>query len=252
MNAPAFARQVTRPPFVPHFVPQRGTEYQPPTTNKLVTDNTPSKAVNSVYKTGICRNFNISGRCNYGDFCIFAHVPGKMRDSRMMNENTSGRRICKYSWEMCPYGKRCTFLHKKPEIYEEKNNYNLPREKSVIMIQEEDVDSKTKTRLCNNWMVNCCAYGSKCKYAHGNADLRRSVPALASKSGNTPIAPISLVKNMLQNEAQKPSVLKQKLPSIAPRVCLFKKKKIKKLVGIYADWIGDESLVPCLASEYQQ
>ncbi|XP_056692477.1 uncharacterized protein [Spinacia oleracea] len=76
------------------------------------------------------------------------------------------------------------------------------------------------------------------------AYLRRSAPTLASKFGYTPIALIPLVKNILPNEAQKPSALMQKLPPVAPRVFLFKKKKIKKLVGIYADWIDEESFLP--------
>lgn len=57
---------------------------------------------------------------------------------------------------------------------------------------------------------------------------------------------MALVKHISLKETRKPTAAEQKL---SPRVCLFKWKKNKKIVGIYADWIDEESLMPWLASE---
>lgn len=217
-------------------------------SNSPISDTRDIVAVNTMYKTRICRNFRFTGRCKYGDKCIFAHVPEDMKDPRLMIENNFGRRFCKYSLGMCPYGERCIFPHKQSENNEEKRGH-LPRENSVISNQSVDVDSRSKRWLYNNrMMVNSCTYDAKCNYAHGQADLRRSTPILSSESGNAWTAPMNLVKDTLSNEAQETTAYKQKLQT---RMCLFKWKMNKKTVGIYADWIDEEPFVPCLASEQQ-
>ncbi|KMT00700.1 hypothetical protein BVRB_9g219880 [Beta vulgaris subsp. vulgaris] len=205
-------------------------------------------AKNSMYRTGLCRDFWFKGKCNYGDTCIYAHRLEDLSNSRIMNKNSTIRKMCKYFWGDCPYGVNCIFMHKPLETYEGRQR-DLSRETSVVSnFPPVGVASRIKTRPCHSWMRNkSCRYGPNCRYAHGEAELRRSAPVLASKSGNAWIAPpMALVKHISLKETRKPTAAEQKL---SPRVCLFKWKKNKKIVGIYADWIDEESLMPWLASE---
>lgn len=65
----------------------------------------------ALYKTEICRAFEETGICRYGNRCQFAHHPGELRMApRHPRYKTE---ICRTYWEKgtCPYGKRCCFIH---------------------------------------------------------------------------------------------------------------------------------------------
>lgn len=65
----------------------------------------------ALYKTEICRAFEETGICRYGNRCQFAHHPGELRMApRHPRYKTE---ICRTFWEKgtCPYGKRCCFIH---------------------------------------------------------------------------------------------------------------------------------------------
>lgn len=65
----------------------------------------------ALYKTEICRTFEETGRCKYGDRCQFAHSQSELRPTpRHPRYKTE---ICRTFWEKgaCPYGKRCCFIH---------------------------------------------------------------------------------------------------------------------------------------------
>lgn len=65
----------------------------------------------ALYKTEMCRAWEETGKCKYGDRCQFAHSVDELRIvSRHPKYKTE---ICRTFWEdgTCPYGKRCCFIH---------------------------------------------------------------------------------------------------------------------------------------------
>ncbi|XP_060711951.1 mRNA decay activator protein ZFP36L1-like [Hemiscyllium ocellatum] len=67
------------------------------------------------YKTELCRPFQESGLCRYGDKCQFAHGLGELRIvSRHPKYKTE---LCRtfHSSGFCPYGSRCHFIHHPAE-----------------------------------------------------------------------------------------------------------------------------------------
>lgn len=71
------------------------------------------KPVPNKYKTEICRNWEIEGRCRFGDECTFAHGDRELHKKSSMPSNYKTK-ICKQFTEepyYCPYGEKCQFLH---------------------------------------------------------------------------------------------------------------------------------------------
>lgn len=65
----------------------------------------------SRYKTELCRPFEESGTCKYGDKCQFAHGIGELRTlTRHPKYKTE---LCRtfHTTGFCPYGPRCHFIH---------------------------------------------------------------------------------------------------------------------------------------------
>lgn len=70
----------------------------------------------SLYKTELCRSFEVTGHCKYGNKCQFAHSDAELRGvDRHPKYKTE---LCKTFWEkgVCPYGKRCCFVHTSKDI----------------------------------------------------------------------------------------------------------------------------------------
>jgi len=69
----------------------------------------------SRYKTELCRPFEESGQCKYGDKCQFAHGMHELRNmSRHPKYKTD---LCRtfHTTGYCPYGARCHFVHNNEE-----------------------------------------------------------------------------------------------------------------------------------------
>ncbi|KAI8916361.1 hypothetical protein EDD86DRAFT_180984, partial [Gorgonomyces haynaldii] len=65
----------------------------------------------SLYKTELCRSWEETGSCRYGNKCQFAHSQSELRIvDRHPKYKTE---MCRTFWEKgsCPYGKRCCFIH---------------------------------------------------------------------------------------------------------------------------------------------
>lgn len=59
----------------------------------------------------MCRSFEETGACRYGNKCQFAHGQGELRTiNRHPRYKTE---VCKtfHTIGTCPYGKRCRFIH---------------------------------------------------------------------------------------------------------------------------------------------
>jgi len=71
----------------------------------------------TLYKTELCRAYEETGKCKFGDECIFAHGEEELKP-RVDRHPKYKTRICRTFWEQgeCPYGKRCCFIHTERDI----------------------------------------------------------------------------------------------------------------------------------------
>lgn len=72
----------------------------------------------SRYKTELCRPFQESGTCKYGDRCQFAHGAEEIRT--LVRHPKYKTELCRtfHSTGFCPYGPRCHFVHNPEEARE--------------------------------------------------------------------------------------------------------------------------------------
>jgi len=81
------------------------------------TNNTASNGGrrNDRFKTVLCRSFQRTRRCKYGDRCQFAHGEEELRQPPRPKNYKSVK--CNKFWKfgVCPYGDRCMFLHDEKE-----------------------------------------------------------------------------------------------------------------------------------------
>ncbi|KAH6564071.1 hypothetical protein BASA60_010473 [Batrachochytrium salamandrivorans] len=74
--------------------------------------NSVSKVKNpTLYKTELCRAWEETGACRYGNKCQFAHSAAELR---LLDRHPKYKtEMCKTFWERgsCLYGKRCCFIH---------------------------------------------------------------------------------------------------------------------------------------------
>lgn len=76
---------------------------------------------NSKYKTELCKNFGLYGRCKWAENCFFAHGKFELKSKTQVN-NFYKTKICKHFHKggHCPYASRCQYFHFKPfKIYAE-------------------------------------------------------------------------------------------------------------------------------------
>ena len=72
----------------------------------------------SRYKTELCRPYQESGTCKYGDRCQFAHGVEEIRT--LVRHPKYKTELCRtfHSTGFCPYGPRCHFVHNPEEARE--------------------------------------------------------------------------------------------------------------------------------------
>nr|KAG5711902.1 hypothetical protein BaRGS_026343 [Batillaria attramentaria] len=74
------------------------------------------RGVNSArYKTELCRPFEESGHCKYGDKCQFAHGAHELRNLARHPKYKTERCRTYHTIGFCPYGPRCHFIHNEDE-----------------------------------------------------------------------------------------------------------------------------------------
>lgn len=76
-----------------------------------VSNETTNKSASQRYKTELCRSFDETGYCKYGEKCQFAHGYHEIRSlTRHPKYKTV---LCRtyHCTGYCPYGPRCHFLH---------------------------------------------------------------------------------------------------------------------------------------------
>ena len=90
------------------------------------------------YKTELCKFYELSGQCKYGDNCAYAHGVENLR-SKVTNTTAYRTKKCIQFFEngYCPYGSRCQFQHQL------KNNIlNNPYEKGMSYKKILEIISK--------------------------------------------------------------------------------------------------------------
>lgn len=64
------------------------------------------------YKTEMCKNWQLTGHCEFDDSCSFAHGEHELKEKTDVPRNYKTKPCKRYHRDMyCPYGKRCQFLH---------------------------------------------------------------------------------------------------------------------------------------------
>ena len=66
------------------------------------------------YKTEMCKNWELRGRCKLGDKCCFAHGRNELK-AKVLTHVKYKTKPCKqyHQTGYCPYGQRCQYLHKE-------------------------------------------------------------------------------------------------------------------------------------------
>lgn len=92
------------------------SQSEPATSALLTAANAKAANINtSRYKTELCRPFEESGSCKYGDKCQFAHGAHELRN--LVRHPKYKTELCRtfHTIGFCPYGPRCHFIHNADE-----------------------------------------------------------------------------------------------------------------------------------------
>jgi len=106
----------------------------------------------TLYKTEICRAYEETGLCRYGDRCQFAH---SQEERRLVPRHPRYKtEICKTFWDSgtCPYGRRCCFIHHDGEKEMTSLSGSLEKEEHCSMdigALESKRESRVLSRLAS-------------------------------------------------------------------------------------------------------
>lgn len=87
-------------------------KHQTPMKNATLANSEP----NMKFKTELCKNWEMTGRCNYGKKCQFAHGTSEIQAKGQLPEKYK-LKLCKgfHTKGFCPYGSRCMFIHSQAQ-----------------------------------------------------------------------------------------------------------------------------------------
>ena len=114
----------------------------------------------SRYKTELCRPFQESGTCKYGDRCQFAHGVEEIRT--LVRHPKYKTELCRtfHSTGFCPYGPRCHFVHNPDEVREAAKSSKARKDSCKSDSRKDQspplsplVDSGISSPLCNDVFV---------------------------------------------------------------------------------------------------
>ena len=90
------------------------------------------------YKTELCKFYEMTGRCKYGENCAYAHGIENLR-SKVTNTTAYRTKKCIQFFDngYCPYGSRCQFKHQLKD-----NIVNNPYDKGMSYKKILDIISK--------------------------------------------------------------------------------------------------------------
>ncbi|CEP12947.1 hypothetical protein [Parasitella parasitica] len=136
---------------------------KPNTKKSTDSPDDAEKKQKSLYKTELCRNWEESGHCRYGNKCQYAHGSADLREIDRHPKYKTQKCRTFHQTGSCPYGSRCTFRHfnlpgdalemKNLEKEEEEKRQKDEAEKQemVNMKQETIFSTENKKLLEQNW-----------------------------------------------------------------------------------------------------
>ena len=92
------------------------------------------------YKTELCKFYEMTGKCKYGDNCAYAHGIENLR-SKVTNTTAYRTKKCIQFFESgyCPYGSRCQFQHQlKNNIKNNPYDSGMSYQKILEMISKRE------------------------------------------------------------------------------------------------------------------
>lgn len=119
------------------------------------------RGVNSArYKTELCRPFEESGHCKYGDKCQFAHGSHELRNLTRHPKYKTERCRTYHTIGFCPYGPRCHFIHNEDERVVSHKNAN-----SRLSPQQQQQQQQQRSLLSSSSVIvqrpnNLCGLNS--------------------------------------------------------------------------------------------
>ncbi|WOK93935.1 zinc finger CCCH domain-containing protein 56-like [Canna indica] len=90
--------------------------HSPPQQEAPLVPSRPPASTSAFYKTRLCQKFCATGSCPFGDSCTFAHGQEDLRPTPSNWHDRPPRpRFCRkfLSGEVCPYGDGCSYLHER-------------------------------------------------------------------------------------------------------------------------------------------
>ncbi|XP_014663790.1 PREDICTED: protein TIS11-like [Priapulus caudatus] len=110
--------------------------------DRSVSEPPPDRVKSSRYKTELCRPFEETGACKYGEKCQFAHGAHELRV--LPRHPKYKTEMCRtfHTTGLCPYGPRCHFVHNPDENIQEES-YEQPK----VALQQQHVRSSISSGL---------------------------------------------------------------------------------------------------------
>ena len=104
------------------------------------------------YKTELCKKFQSTGKCPYGNKCKFAHGKAELV-SKIQGANYK-KKHCKTFYEKgyCPYGSRCNFQHDERKFKDINLSYfylQLLLQKKIGLLANENHNFEKISKLVN-------------------------------------------------------------------------------------------------------
>ena len=74
----------------------------------------------------MCRNWELTGECKFGDSCAFAHGDFELQKKKHVPSKYKTRLCKQYHVALyCPYGMRCQFVHSNRDFFSTTNNNTM-------------------------------------------------------------------------------------------------------------------------------
>lgn len=117
-NTTASSNSMSLPVSIPESSDETGRDGSSSSASSSLSQSQllPKQVVNpGRYKTEMCRPFNETGHCKYGEKCQFAHGGPEMRG--LPRHPKYKTELCRtfHTVGFCPYGPRCHFIHSEDE-----------------------------------------------------------------------------------------------------------------------------------------
>ncbi|CAD8157221.1 unnamed protein product [Paramecium pentaurelia] len=114
-----------------------------------MTSSSDESQSNTKFKTEMCKNWSLLGKCNYSNKCQFAHGENE-KISRQSNIKYKSKLCRSFHQEyVCFYGARCQFIHESRSIEQIKKDFKS----QTVFYQPSNYQLRLKSfqSITNNW-----------------------------------------------------------------------------------------------------